>query len=140
MTVKEWLWRGRRIEREIETLEKAREETYTRLVSAVSAPDKIVVSATKDPHLFDTYAAFSEKLASKVSELIAVRVEIIQAIDQLPERQHRILLTDRYIRSMSWEEICVEMHYSWKHVHRLHGYALLAMSQFFQQEKKEDIE
>ena len=141
MTTKEWLQRGRRIEMEIEALENARRETYDRLVSAVSHIDKIAVTATKDPHIFDAYAAFSERISAKVAELISVRVEIIQAVELLQDRRYRILLTCRYIRGMTWEKIAVEMHYSWKQIHRLHGAALVAIapivSRYF---GKEDME
>lgn len=36
----------------------------------------------------------------------------------------RAVLEHRYLRMQSWEQIAVDMSYSWRHLHRLHGMAL----------------
>ena len=47
----------------------------------------------------------------------------------------RAVLEHRYLRMQSWEQIAVDMGYSWRRVHRLHGMAL-AEAQKVLQEKK----
>lgn len=129
MTTKEWLMRGRGIEREIKSLEQSQREAYDRLTRAVTSLDKISVRATKDPHLFDAYAALSDKIQARTAALIGVRVEIIQATEKLEDANQRTLLIERYVNGKTFEEIAAEMHYTWRHVHRVHGAALRAMDE-----------
>lgn len=136
MTAKEWLMRGRGIEREIKALEQSQREAYERLTRATTSLDKISVRATKDPHLFDAYAALSDKIQARTAALIGVRVEIIQATEKLEDANQRTLLIERYVNGKTWEKICVDMKYSWKQVHRIHGAALRCFLEFFQ----DDIE
>lgn len=127
MTPKEWLMRGRGIEREIKSLEQSQREAYERLTRATTSLDKISVRSTKDPHLFDAYAALSDKIQARTAALIGVRVEIIQATEKLEDANQRTLLIERYVNGKTWERICVDMKYSWKQVHRIHGAALQAI-------------
>ena len=39
------------------------------------------------------------------------------------EDEQRVLRL-RYIRGLKWEEVAVEMGYSWKQIHRIHSSAL----------------
>lgn len=130
MTAKEWLMRGRGIEREIKSLEQSQREAYERLTRAVTSLDKISVRATKDPHLFDAYVALSDKIQARTAALIGVRVEIIQATEKLEDANQRTLLIERYVNGKTWERICMDMKYSWKQVHRIHGAALQAIEPF----------
>ena len=60
--------------------------------------------------------------------LDAVRAEIIAVINAVPQQHHRELLRYRYLAGMKFEQIAVEMHYSYFHlVHRLHPEALRAV-------------
>ena len=49
------------------------------------------------------------------------KIEI--AIEVLPAREAHLIRL-RYMDLKSWESICVEMNYSWKHIHRIHSDAL----------------
>ena len=60
--------------------------------------------------------------------LDAVRAEIIAVINAVPQQHQRELLRYRYLAGMKFEQIAVEMHYSYFHlVHRLHPEALRAV-------------
>lgn len=60
--------------------------------------------------------------------LDAVRAEIIAVINAVPQQHHRELLRYRYLAGMKFEQIAVEMHYSYQHtVHVLHPESLLAV-------------
>lgn len=129
MTAKEWLMRGRGIEREIKALEQSQREAYERLTRAVTSLDKISVKSTKDPHLFDAYAMLADKISQRTAELIGIRVEIMQTVERLPDERHRTLLIDRYIRGLSWEQVAVDIGYSWMQMHRLHAAALIEIGE-----------
>ena len=53
------------------------------------------------------------------------RIDMIGALDNA---QHIQILTLRYIDGKRWEEIACLMHYSFRHVTRLHGQALAAFA------------
>ena len=46
------------------------------------------------------------------------------SIEALEDDREKELLTLRYLRGMKWEEIAVNMGYSWRKIHYLHGEAL----------------
>ena len=125
--VKEWLSRGRRIENEINALDAARRETFERLTNMVAPLDGVHAQGTKDPHAFDAYAAFEDRIARRTEELIRARTEIIVAVEKVPDARYRELLIDRYIREMTWGQIAAWMGYSRRSVIRLHGFALAAV-------------
>ena len=61
------------------------------------------------------------------------RMEIINSIDKLmatdddkAKTYHRLLMM-RYVDGASWEQIAVEIGYTWRHTIRLHGEALKRM-------------
>ena len=47
----------------------------------------------------------------------------------------RAVLEHRYLRMQSWEQIAVDMWYSWRHLHRLHGIALAEAWKVLQERK-----
>lgn len=62
---------------------------------------------------------YQDKLASIAESLHKMETEF----QRLPARE-RVLARSRYVYGMTWEEICVEMHYSWRQVHRIHANVL----------------
>lgn len=78
-----------------------------------------------------------DRLAELVAKIIEVKEEINRQLQQsyelvakiekaiagLPERE-KYLIRARYIDCKSWEQVAVEMNYSWKQIHRIHAIAL----------------
>ena len=60
----------------------------------------------------------------KINQLAAVRIEIERAIGTVQDDTQRRLLRRKYINGLTLEQIAVEMHYSYVHTCRIHGYAL----------------
>lgn len=50
--------------------------------------------------------------------------EIERRIEKMEDEDEQRVLRLRYIKGMKWEEVAVEMGYSWKQVHRIHSEAL----------------
>ena len=50
--------------------------------------------------------------------------EISDKIERMENEDEKDVLMYRYIKLMKWEDICVKMQYSWKHIHRIHSKAL----------------
>ena len=64
-------------------------------------------------------ALYAEKCAQMDAELLTIE----QAIDSLETRE-KTLLRLHYVMGLTWENVCVEMNYSWRQVHRIHAKAL----------------
>ena len=66
-----------------------------------------------------------EKLDHEIYALADLRNRIETAVEKLEDGRLRDVMRYRYIDGMKWEQIAVEMHYSYMQVCRLHGKALL---------------
>jgi DNA-directed RNA polymerase specialized sigma subunit len=78
-----------------------------------------------------------DKLGETVSKIVDLQNEINdqlkiyykkvryieKAIEKLPPRE-ALLIRLRYLDQKRWEEICVEMNYSWRQIHYIHAEAL----------------
>lgn len=64
-----------------------------------------------------------EKLQGIINRYIDIRTRIEASIEPLPTDERR-LMRYRYIEGMSWEEIAVAMHFTYRHVIRMHGWGL----------------
>lgn len=127
MTAKEWLQRSWKIDREITALQNMLDETYSRLTSITANMGSVTVQGTKDVHKFDRVGELSDKIGERIAQLVTVKNEVAEAIAQVDGERYRTLLIDRYTRYMTWEQIAVEMNYSYMQICRLHGDALRAV-------------
>ena len=61
------------------------------------------------------------ELIQKQSKLVDIMESIENTIDRLEDSTERIILRSRYLQCKKWEQICVELNYSWRQIHRLHS-------------------
>lgn len=126
MTAKEYLQQykllGSRINAKCEQLERLRElstkvsaEQGSGAHSGVS--DRVGSIVAK---ICDTEAEINEM----IDKLLGLRAEIEHTIAAVPDETLRQLLELRYINCKTFEQIAVEINYSYMHVCRLHGKAL----------------
>lgn len=71
-------------------------------------------------------AALMDLYNEKLSTLLAEQKAIEDAIESLPATE-RCLMRARYIEGEKWEDVCVEIGYSWQQTHRIHARALKAI-------------
>lgn len=64
-----------------------------------------------------------EEINRQLQQSYELVAKIEKAIEKLPERE-KYLIRARYIDCKSWEQVAVEMNYSWKQIHRIHANAL----------------
>ena len=57
-------------------------------------------------------------------ELLAAQMAEIEDAIQVLEPRERTIIRLHYFQGLPWEQVAVEMGYTWRHVHRLHGKAL----------------
>ena len=66
-----------------------------------------------------------EEAAEEIDRLSKLRADVLGTIDSISSGTYRSLLYNRYILGMTWEQVAVDMGYSYVHlVHRLHPLAL----------------
>ena len=111
-----WLARARTIDREIEALIGAKQDTRDNLTRITQNYSADGAQSSKDPHKFDRLAELESIIDQKIDELIAVKVEITQAIEKLTNGKHRTVLLNYYVRLMTLEQIAVEMGCSFRNV------------------------
>ena len=126
---KQWLMRARNIDREINELLKEKEDVRDRVLKITQSYTGDAVQSTKDPHKFDRVVELEMEIDRNIDELVAVKTEINKGIAQLSDGRYREILRLRYISGKTFEQIAVEMNYSWRHVCTLHGRALLKMEE-----------
>ena len=68
------------------------------------------------------------KTAAEIDRLTELEAEIIGTIGRVPE-PYATLLYERYINGKTWEQVAVDMHYSYRGVTKMHGRALQALKE-----------
>ena len=133
MTAKQYLNRVRRIDKEISSLLRLVQRTRESLEAVTQNYDSDGAQSTKNPHRFDRLAELESLVDEKIDEQIQLKADILCTIMELDDRVQRILLMDYYVEMMTWEQVAVDLNYSYMHITRLHGYALKEVQKILQQ-------
>lgn len=118
----------RRILREIDHLEAEKK----RILDNYLAPPVLsgMPSSHGDPDRIGNLVArrgeYQDMIDAKIDELINLRLDIEDAISGLPSCD-RELIRLRYVEGWPWEKIAVELHYTYHHVLKKHGWILARM-------------
>lgn len=70
------------------------------------------------------YVEMEQKINNMIDEFVDLKHEIINQIQSLSDEKHISVLFKRYVQYKSFEQIAVEMSYSYQYVRELHGCAL----------------
>lgn len=70
------------------------------------------------------YVKLRAELVSSVSRLMEYKREILKTINEIKDPSYRLILENRYINKMTFEEIAEKTHYDQRHIYRLHKKAL----------------
>lgn len=124
MTAKQYLNRVRRIDKEIAALLRLVQSTRESLETITQNYNSDGAQSTKNPHKFDRLVELESLVDAKIDEQIALKSEILRTIMKLSDRRQRLVLMEYYVEMKSFEEVSVEIHYSWKQTHRIHAAAL----------------
>lgn len=128
MTAKEYLRRyeeAKRQERRMRT-EYEKELELIDSVRSTLGGDGMPHGSGVSKRVEDMAIRLSDKAAQwKMAELDAIRVrqEVYETISEVPGIEGEVLF-ERYVNLRKWEEICVELHYSWHGIHAAHRRAL----------------
>lgn len=128
MTTQEYLEQISKLDRMIERklCEVKRLDEQIHSISGMSDGERV----QKSPDLNKLCAGVSKlvdlenETAIQVNDCIRKRKAIIAQIDAIPSKSHYVVLTDRYVREKTFDEIASEMGCTKRHALRLHAEAL----------------
>jgi hypothetical protein len=107
---------------------------------AISVPSRqIKISKRGDKsHASSRTAAVIQKITllenrinAEIDEFIDLQSEIRTKITAMPPGAHQTVLQKRYLNFKRWEQIAVEMNYTYRNIMYLHGEALRKFEQLF---------
>lgn len=99
------------------------ETQATKITTQISATPKNSGEQDKLGNIVCKIVELQDEINYELAKMYAKEKEILKAIESLPSRE-ACLMRLRYIDSMSWEKICIEMSYSWRQTHYIHAEAL----------------
>ena len=127
MQVKDFLNRIRHIDMMIDCKCDQIKELRDRLTS-ISSPMGERVQGTKDPDKFTNPVSKIIELENEINEDIDKLVDLKRVarkmIEQLNSDVEKLVLYKHYFENKTFEQVSVEMNYSYPYVRELHGYAL----------------
>lgn len=76
-----------------------------------------------------------KELETDINNLLDLKLKITHQINSLDNDDYKLLLMLRYLNFKTWEEIAVEMGYTYQWIHVLHGRALKYFERSMRDEK-----
>ena len=135
MTAKQYLNRVRRIDKEIEALLRLVQRTRESLETVTQNYDSDGAQSTKNPHKYDRLVELESLVDEKIDQQIALKAEILNTIMQLEDRRQRLVLMEYYIEMKTFEQVAVDIHYSWRQIMNIHGHALKEVQKLLAEQK-----
>lgn len=130
MTAKEYLHQAYRLDQKIksDTMEAQNLRSMAGSVSAIQYDsDRVQTSKSADAPFTRTLDKLWElemKIATELETLSALKKQIREVIEAVPDTDERMVLKYRYIHNYTWEQIGMEFYADARTVRRWHGKAL----------------
>lgn len=116
----------RRIEERIKTLEKSAADALDRATGTTADYEKVSIDRSHaNPRLEENYAELVERIRWEKAELLRTQKEVTTTIARVKRNEYATLLMNYYILGWSFEQCAVNMHFSYRHIVRIHGEALM---------------
>jgi DNA-directed RNA polymerase specialized sigma subunit len=116
------------LDAEINSLIREHESVKSTLLKATDYSNE-PVATTKRNASEDKLVKLADKSSDidlKIDELVDFKITMGNHINQLEDERHRVILREHYINGLSFCEISDILGYTERHLHRIHGEALLA--------------
>ena len=122
--LKRYINLDREIERKLEEVSRLRSK-LTRITQVLTAEPRGGGSIYgKTEGILAKIVDLENEIDADIDRLVAIRDGIKTIIEAVEDDRERLLLQYRYLDGRTFEEIAVQMHYSWRQIHRLHSRAL----------------
>ena len=115
------------LDAEINSLIREHESVKSTLLKATDYSNE-PVATTKRNTSEDKLVKLADKSSDidlKIGELVDFKITMGNHINQLEDERHRVILREHYINGLSFCEISDILGYTERHLHRIHGEALL---------------
>lgn len=98
----------------------------TTVVNGISYNEKVQTSKQGDKayEIVDKIVDLENEINNDIDRLVNLKIDIMRCIDDIEEPEYRLVLTLRYVNLYQWDSIADFMHYSLKHIYRIHKRAL----------------
>ena len=122
--LKRYINLDREIDRKLEEVARLRSK-LTRVTQVLTAEPRGGGSIYgKTEGILAKIVDLENEIDADIDRLVAIRDGIKTIIEAVEDDRERLLLQYRYLDGRTFEEIAVQMHYSWRQIHRLHSRAL----------------
>ncbi len=131
MTTKEWLDKGRKLDKEINEMIEMRDKAFYSACGSVKAADGEKVQTSRRNSTEEKFAEYAQCTAiidKRIDELYQYRQKMLEKIKRVDNSEYRALLIARYINCKTWEKVAEDMHYMVRNIYNLHEQALKALS------------
>ena len=101
-------------------------------VTGISYDEKISSSSNnKSPQekMIYKYLAYKEELQENINELTEHKKQAMSLIDKIENVEYIEVLYKRYFQYMKWEQIAVDMDYTYRNILYIHGKALIELNE-----------
>jgi hypothetical protein len=128
MTVKEFLNQAYRLDQRIQSKIEQLDSLNALATKATSTLSHMPKNPNKATLTMENTICKIIDLQHEINEdidrLVDLKTEIVAAVKSVENREYQTLLEKRYLCFETWEQIAVDMHYSLRWIHILHGKAL----------------
>ena len=145
MTVKEYLLQVRRLDATIQRLDQELKRAKAELIALRSSwPDGQPHGSggTSDPvgekasQLADTITQIEHDQLMTRARLWKIRAEIVETVGEVLDPFLQEILYSYYVDGKTFEQVAVDTGYSYRHVTRKHGEALVSLSRILEKKKR----
>lgn len=124
----------KRLNAEINLKRDQIEEYDTILTTAkIPALSEVKVQTSISGNTLETLVIKKDELQSRLKTLLTEKIDIILQIDnqlqQMKTPLYHQLIYWRYVKGLNYEDIAEKTGYSLRHIHRIHGWALVEFEQ-----------
>lgn len=126
MKAKEYMMQIRNMDERIKSLEKSAADAYERSTATTTDYQKPAIDRSSgNPRLEENYVELVERIRWEKDELLRVYEDVTATISKIKRNEYATLLTSYYLLEWSFEQCAVSMGYSYRHIIRIHGEALM---------------
>ena len=97
-------------------------DNFTRNIKSISK--QIQEAQSEFRMMSSTVDNFESTVDRKIDELINLKIEIAETINQVRNENYRLILEMRYLGFHTWEQIADTLHYTVRWVRKMHARAL----------------
>ena len=135
MKAKDYMMQIRRMDDRIKALELSAKSALDRATGTTTAYDKLPIDRSHvNPRLEENYAELMERIRWEKAELMRVQEDVTATISKIKRNEYATLLLNYYVLGWTFEQCAVQMHFSYRHIVRIHGEALMEVQRIIDSE------